>query len=98
MDAIVQLDGELRVTGMNPAAERTFETPDEHARGMPLTALVSPGDATSSRAGPELEGRPPNGRSAWVSGGFTGLKPAAAPSSPRGRCRSSSWTGGGTSR
>jgi hypothetical protein len=31
-----QLDGELRVTGMNPAAERTFETPAELARGMPL--------------------------------------------------------------
>ena len=45
LDAIVQLDGELRVTGMNPAAERTFETPAEHAHGMPLTALISPADA-----------------------------------------------------
>ena len=75
LDAIVQLDGELRVTGMNPAAERTFETPDEHARGMPLTALVSPGDATKLETLlRELEGRPQNARSAWVSGGFTGLK------------------------
>ncbi len=74
LDAIVQLDGELRVTRMNPAAERTFERPTEHARGTPLSALVSPEDAVRleglSRA---LGERPPSQRSAWVPGGFTGL-------------------------
>jgi PAS domain S-box-containing protein len=75
MDAIVQLDGELRVTGMNPAAERTFETPGEHARGMPLNALISPADASKLEAiVRDLQGRPQNARSAWVPGGFTGLK------------------------
>ena len=72
LDAIIQLDGELRVTGMNPAAERTFELPGEQATGMPLSALVSPPDAgrlkTLCR---EIQDRP--GRSAWVPGGFTGL-------------------------
>jgi PAS domain S-box-containing protein len=75
LDAIVQLDGELRVTGMNPAAERTFETPVEAARGMPLTTLISPTDATKLEALlRDLAARPPNARSGWVPGGFTGLK------------------------
>jgi PAS domain S-box-containing protein len=75
LDAIVQLDGELRVTGMNPAAERTFETPAELARGMPLPALISPADAARLEGLlRELQGRPQNARSAWVPGGFTGLK------------------------
>jgi len=74
MDAIVELDGELHVTGMNPAAERTFELPAEHARGMPLTGLVSPSDAPKLEALlRDLRGRPPNSRSAWVPGGFIGL-------------------------
>ena len=77
LDAIVQLDGELRVTGMNPAAERTFETPGEHARGMPLTALISPADASQARGHSlrELHGparRTPAARGS--PGGFTGLK------------------------
>ena len=79
MDAILQLDGELRVTRMNPAAERTFERPAEHARGMPLSAFVSPEDAARleglSRA---LGERPPSERSTWVSGGFTGLTAGGA--------------------
>jgi len=45
MDAIVQLDGELRVTQMNPAAERTFEIPAEQAKGVPLSRLASAEDA-----------------------------------------------------
>ena len=74
LDAIVQLDGELRVTGMNPAAERTFETPAELARGMPLPSLVSPEDASRIEAlCRDLAGRPQNAQSAWVPGGFTGL-------------------------
>jgi PAS domain S-box-containing protein len=75
LDAIIQLDGGLRVTGMNPAAERTFETPVEAARGMPLNALISAADATKLEALlRDLAGRPPSARSGWVPGGFTGLK------------------------
>ncbi len=74
MDAIVQLDIDLKITGLNPAAERTFETPSEVARGMPLAALVSPGDAARLEAlFRELRVRPPEARSAWIPGGFTGL-------------------------
>jgi PAS domain S-box-containing protein len=73
MDAIVQLDGELRVTRMNPAAERTFEIPAEHVVGTPLSRLVAAEDAGRLLAlGRRLRDRPPNERSAWVAGGFAG--------------------------
>ena len=43
MDAIVQLDGELRVARMNPAAERTFELPAERRGGLPRSPrLLAP--------------------------------------------------------
>jgi PAS domain S-box-containing protein len=74
MDAIVQLDGELQVTQMNPAAERTFEIPAEEAQGLPLSRLADPNDAAKLKAlGRELLDRPPPERSAWVPGGLTGL-------------------------
>ncbi|HVP62944.1 MAG TPA: sigma 54-interacting transcriptional regulator [Myxococcaceae bacterium] len=74
MDAIVQLDGELRVAQMNPAAERTFELPSEHAHGLPLSRLTSPEDAAKlATLGQDLLARPAQERSAWVSGGLTGL-------------------------
>jgi len=74
LDAIVQLDGELRVTGMNPAAERTFETPSEVAMGTPLSGLISPPDAGRVEAlSRVLQDGPHESRSAWVPGGFTGL-------------------------
>ena len=74
LDGIVQLDAELRVTGMNPAAERTFEIPAELAMGKPLSGLISPADAGRLEAlSRVLQERPQQGRSAWVPGGFTGL-------------------------
>ena len=73
MDAIVQLDDELRITRMNPAAERTFEIPAEHAQAMPLSRFVAPEDATRLKAlCRTLHDRPANERSAWVPGGFGG--------------------------
>ncbi len=73
MDAIVQLDAQLRVTGMNLASERTFELPAEDAVGMPLARLVAADDAERLQAlCRDLGGRPPAERSAWVPGGFGG--------------------------
>ena len=73
MDAIVQLDDELRVIRFNPAAERTFEMPAEQAPGVPLSRLVAPEDV-DKLVGlcRELGSRPPAERSAWVPGGFGG--------------------------
>ena len=74
MDAIVQLDSELRITGMNPAAERTFEVPGELAQGRPLSTLASRDDAAKLEGlCRELHARPAHARSAWVRGGFTGV-------------------------
>jgi PAS domain S-box-containing protein len=74
MDAIVQLDGDLRVLRMNPAAERTFELPAEAAEGMPLSSLARPEDAAKLEAlARALHDRPPDQRSAWVAGGFAGV-------------------------
>ncbi|HMK73920.1 MAG TPA: sigma 54-interacting transcriptional regulator, partial [Myxococcaceae bacterium] len=74
MDAIVQLDGQLRVVEMNPAAERTFELPAEQARGLPLSRLAAAEDAAKLQAlGRELAKRPPQERSVWVPGGLSGL-------------------------
>ena len=71
MDAIVQLDGKLQVTRMNPAAERTFGIPAEHAEGMALASLVAPEDLERLEAlCRTLRDRPANERSAWVQGGF----------------------------
>ena len=73
MDAIVQLDDELRVLLMNPAAERTFEMPSEQAPGVPLSRLVGPEDLGKLEGlCSELRGRPATERSAWVPGGFSG--------------------------
>ena len=73
MDAIVQLDDELRVLLMNPAAERTFEMPSEQSPGVPLSRLVGPEDLGKLEGlCSELRGRPATERSAWVPGGFSG--------------------------
>jgi PAS domain S-box-containing protein len=72
MDAIVQLDGELRVTQMNPAAERSFELPSEHAQGVALSQLASAADtAKLKELGRKLLERPAQERSLWVPGGLT---------------------------
>ena len=73
MDAIVQLDDELRVVQMNPAAERTFELPAEQARGLALSRLASAEDTAKLTAlCRELPGRPAPERSVWVPGGLSG--------------------------
>ena len=73
MDAIVQLDAELRVTQLNPAAERTFELPAEHAQGVPMSRLASAEDAVKlEQLARKLVDRPAHERSVWVPGGLTG--------------------------
>jgi PAS domain S-box-containing protein len=73
MDAIVQLDGELRVIGMNPAAERTFGPGAGLARPAELARLVQPEDTQRLELlARELAARPAHERSRWISGGVTG--------------------------
>ena len=73
MDAIVQLDGELRVIGMNPAAERTFGLGAGFGRPAELARLVQAEDAQRLELlARELVARPAHERSRWISGGVTG--------------------------
>ncbi|HKU42702.1 MAG TPA: sigma 54-interacting transcriptional regulator [Polyangiales bacterium] len=72
MDAIVQLDAELRVTQMNPAAERSFELPAEHAHGVALSQLTAAEDAVKlQELSRKLLARPHTERSTWVPGGLS---------------------------
>lgn len=73
LDAIVQLDDQLRVCGMNPAAERTFGVAAGTATGYAPSRLLEPGDAVrlDSLAG-ELVAGAPHESSRWIAGGLTG--------------------------
>jgi PAS domain S-box-containing protein len=78
MDAIVQLDGELRVMGMNPAAERTFGIGAAGAAN--LSGLLTPEDtARVQTLARELAERPATERSRWITGGVTGQTVGGAP-------------------
>ncbi|HEY3493980.1 MAG TPA: GAF domain-containing protein, partial [Polyangiaceae bacterium] len=80
MDAIIQLDGALRVTQMNPAAERTFEIQAEQARDVPLSRLVAGDDFVKlEELGRSLLARPADQRSSWVAAGFTGRTAGGMP-------------------
>jgi PAS domain S-box-containing protein len=72
MDAIVQLDGELRVTRTNPAAERLFGAAAA-SPGAPLSQLLESADAARLE-GLARELRDGTGveRSRWIAGGLTG--------------------------
>ena len=74
LDTIVQLDAELGVVGMNPAARRTFGV-SGGAGGVArdLMDLLAAEDAERlRRLAKELVSRPAGDRSAWISGGLTG--------------------------
>ena len=85
MDAIVQLDGGLRVIGMNPAAERTFGLGAGLARPAELARLVQAEDAQRLELlARELVARPAHERSRWISGGVTGKTAEGTAFSGRG--------------
>jgi PAS domain S-box-containing protein len=71
MDAIVNLDDELKVSLMNPAAELAFECERTTAIGRNFRELLSP-DSESSLADciGELCGRQQANASLWISGGL----------------------------
>jgi PAS domain S-box-containing protein len=71
MDAIVELDGELRITGLNPAAERAFGGAAGRLLGTRFAELVSPDDGqTLQRLRQQLDERSDARRSLWISPGL----------------------------
>jgi PAS domain S-box-containing protein len=72
MDAIIELDDHLRVTGANPAAERIFHCPASGLIGRDFRQLVSLGDGQRLRGFMEdLDRRAKGEQSLWVPGGLT---------------------------
>ena len=73
LDAIVELDEGLRVSRLNPAAERTFGLSAGDAADTPLEHLVIPEDAERLRIlAAELSRTATGPRSRFVGGGLTG--------------------------
>ena len=73
LDTIVQLDANMGVVGMNPAALRTFGSSPGAVAVSDLAGLLGAEDAARIRSlAHELVARPVGDRSLWISGGFTG--------------------------
>jgi PAS domain S-box-containing protein len=73
LDGIVELDADLRLVRLNPAAERVFECSRDVATGLPVDRFFSP--ASYDRLVEltrELERQPNGPRSAWIPEGLEG--------------------------
>jgi PAS domain S-box-containing protein len=71
MDAIVELDRDLRVSRANPAAERIFGCAGCGLVGRDFGRFLAPGsDRTLAHAMQELEGRPEGRRCLWIPAGL----------------------------
>jgi len=85
MDAIVELDRELVITMLNPAAERLMGCTEARVRGKRVEHLLG---VDSSRAlaqlAEELEGRVEGDRHLWIPGPFIVSPPGAKPFSAEG--------------
>ena len=72
MDAIIRLDEDLHVAGMNTAGARLFGLQSEPGMGWPLGRLLQEEDVARVQAlARELSGRSAPDRSGWLGGGLT---------------------------
>jgi PAS domain S-box-containing protein len=75
MDAIVGLDRHLRIVRANRSAERVFRSPADDLVGRDLRdVLTRPSRLKIARLADELEHRPSDSRSVWISGGLEGRR------------------------
>jgi PAS domain S-box-containing protein len=71
MDAIVELDRHLKITQMNPAAERIFGRPAAALSGQTFTHFLAADSREKvARLIIELDTRPDGQRSLWIGGGL----------------------------
>jgi PAS domain S-box-containing protein len=71
MDAIIELDDALRVTRLNPAAERLLRVRGAEAAGTDFTTRLAPdGRAKLRQLADAIATRGPGQRHAWVPGGL----------------------------
>jgi len=76
MDAILELDGDLHVAGMNEAAERTFGRPLAEAEGTTLHSMLSrESSGKLSYLAGDLGRRPPGAQSLWIPDGIEAVRP-----------------------
>ena len=74
-----ELNAELRVARVNPAAERTFGLRADTALHVPLARLLSDEDAARvQRLAGELASAPAAQRSRWIAGGLSGRSAGGA--------------------
>ncbi len=76
MDAIIELDEQLRITRVNPATEKAFHCQSAKMVGQNFRQFVNPDDAvrlTSLIA--EVDALPEGQRSLWIPGGLTACCP-----------------------
>ena len=72
MDAIIELDQYLRVTQMNPAAEKVFGCSAAEAAGQTFTHYLAPDSREKlARLIIDLDTRPDGQRYLWIPGGLT---------------------------
>jgi PAS domain S-box-containing protein len=75
MDAIIELDTDLRMTGLNPAAEKLLGGSGSELAGRPLAPFLDTGSHSTLRALAEgLRNRPAGEQYRWIPGGLTALR------------------------
>ena len=76
MDAIIELDEGLRISRVNPAAEKIFRCRDATMVGYDFRRFVDEADGDRLAALIEaLDARPEGARSSWIAGGLTARCP-----------------------
>jgi len=76
MDAIIELDDNLRIIRVNPATEKAFRCPGEKMAGQDFRNFVGPDDAGRLVALiAKLDGRPEGQQSHWIPDGLTARCP-----------------------
>ncbi len=76
MDAIIELDDQLRITRVNPATERVFRCGGSRMVGQDFRRFMSDEDARRvTDLITELDTRPEGQRSLWIPGGLTARCP-----------------------
>ena len=72
MDGVVELDRDLRIEQVNPAAAKAFGWRPEGAVGLPFDRHLDPADAVKLRSlMAELDRKPAGESSAWIAGGLS---------------------------
>jgi PAS domain S-box-containing protein len=76
MDAIIELDDQLQITRVNPAAEKTFSCHADKMIGQSFARFLSPTDAARLQTLiAEIDRRPEGQQSRWIPGGLTAFCP-----------------------